>query len=103
MSETDELRPSAQTTLQRVSQLLRKHDVVEGLVERSEQGPRQGLVENLVQKLHLVELQKLLAPLHPADVAYILESLPLEQRLIVWGRVKGEREGEILLEVSDAV
>jgi magnesium transporter len=48
-------------------------------------------------------LQKLLDTLHPADVAYILEALPLGQRLIVWDLVKAERDGEILLEVSDAV
>jgi magnesium transporter len=56
-----------------------------------------------VHKLHLVELQKLLGSLHPADAAYILESLPLEQRLAVWDLIDAEREGEILLEVSDAV
>jgi magnesium transporter len=75
---------------------------VENLVHRQE-GPRQELVENLVHKLHLVELQKQLDALHPADVAYILEALPLEQRLIAWDLVRAEREGEILLEVSDAV
>jgi magnesium transporter len=41
--------------------------------------------------------------LHPADVAYILEALPVEERLVVWDLVKAEREGEILLELSDAV
>jgi magnesium transporter len=49
------------------------------------------------------EIQGLLDELHPQDVAYILESLPLEDRLWVWGQVHGDREGEILLEVSDAV
>src|SRR5690606_29230821 len=60
-------------------------------------------VDNLVQKLHGVELQKLVDELHPADAAYVLESLPLEERLAVWDLVRPEREGEILLEVSDAV
>jgi len=41
--------------------------------------------------------------LHPADVAYILEALPLEERQVVWDLVKAEREGEILLELSEAV
>jgi magnesium transporter len=41
--------------------------------------------------------------MHPADIAYLLESLPLEERQIVWNLVKAERDGEILLEVSDAV
>jgi magnesium transporter len=102
MSELDETRPSVHDSLERVSELLHKHELVEGIVHR-QSGPRQELVENLVHKLHLVELQKLLDTQHPADVAYILESLPLEQRLVVWDLVKSEREGEILLEVSDAV
>ena len=51
----------------------------------------------------LDELQRELDRLHPADVAYILEALPLDERLVVWDLVKAERDGEILLEVSDAV
>ncbi|MCC6212493.1 MAG: magnesium transporter [Burkholderiales bacterium] len=41
--------------------------------------------------------------LHPADVASILEALPLEERLVAWHLVNAEREGEILLELSEAV
>ena len=48
-------------------------------------------------------VQARLEELHPADVASILEGLPLEDRLWVWGLVRSDREGEILLEVSDAV
>nr|WP_308417827.1 magnesium transporter [Microvirgula aerodenitrificans] len=65
--------------------------------------PRQQLVENLVHKQHSAELSKKLDQLHPADVAYILESLPLDERLRVWDLVKADRDGDILLEVSDAV
>lgn len=102
MTELDKSRQRIHDNLRRVTELLHKHGLVEGLVQR-QQGPRQGLVENLVHRLHLVELQKLLDALHPADVADVLESLPVEQRLTVWDLVKAEREGEILLEVSDAV
>ncbi|HDZ56332.1 MAG TPA: magnesium transporter [Pseudomonas xinjiangensis] len=55
------------------------------------------------QSRHLEELQRKLEELHPADIAYILESLPHDERLAVWQLVKSERDGEILLEVSDAV
>ena len=65
--------------------------------------PKHSLVEMLVHKQNLAELQKKLDELHPADVAYILEALPIEERLQVWDLVKAERDGEILLEVSDAV
>ena len=102
LSEREETSSGVQDNLRRVTELLHKHELAESLVHR-QQGPRQELVENLVHKLHFVELQKLLDALHPADIAYILETLPLEQRLIVWDLVKAEREGEILLEVSDAV
>jgi magnesium transporter len=40
--------------------------------------------------------------MHPADVAYVLENLPLEERLLAWEQVSADR-GEILLEISDAV
>ena len=59
--------------------------------------------EDLDQRDSLRELQLKLEELHPADIAYILESLPLDQRLTVWQLVKSDRDGEILLEVSDAV
>ena len=49
------------------------------------------------------ELRAKLDALHPADIAYILEALPPEQRLRVWDLVKADRDGDILVEVSDAV
>jgi len=48
-------------------------------------------------------LQDEIGVLHPADVAYILEALPPEQRLEIWNLVKADQDGEILLEVSDPV
>ena len=51
----------------------------------------------------LPELERQLNALHPADVAHILEMLPIDDRLLIWDLVKQERDGEILLEVSDAV
>ena len=61
------------------------------------------LVDEPGPQAELRELQKRLDDLHPADVAYVLEGLPLEDRLLVWGLVRSDRDGEILLEVSDAV
>ena len=48
-------------------------------------------------------VQQQLDELHPADIAFMLESLPLDERLALWQLVKPDRDGEILLEVSDAV
>ena len=102
MAKTQESKESLQGSLQQVIRLLNKHKLVEGLVHKQDM-PKHDLVESLVHKQNLAELHKKLDALHPADVAYILEALPLEQRLDVWDMVKAERDGEILLEVSDAV
>jgi magnesium transporter len=104
MSDLEETKPheSVQDNLQLVIALLAKHRVVEQLVHKQEM-PRHELVESLVHKQNIVGLQKKLDTMHPADVAFILEALPLEDRLVVWNLVKADRDGEILLEVSDAV
>src|SRR5437879_7795120 len=57
----------------------------------------------IADKGRRVELHAKLDALHPADIAYLLEALPLEERLTVWNLVKADRDGEILLEVSEAV
>ncbi len=88
--------------LQAVQELLHRHRLVENLVARQD-APKQHLVEQLVHRQHLTELRSKIERLHPADIAFILESLPLEERLVVWDLVKADRDGEILLEVSDAV
>jgi magnesium transporter len=88
--------------LEQVKVLLQKHRMVEGMVHKQDM-PRHELVESIVRRQNDAELQKKLDKLHPADVAYILEALPLDERLVVWDMVKAERDGEILLEVSDAV
>jgi magnesium transporter len=49
------------------------------------------------------ELQALLDGLHPADLADVFESLPLQDRLAVWQLIRSDRDGDILLEVSDSV
>ncbi|MBL8444323.1 MAG: magnesium transporter [Zoogloeaceae bacterium] len=91
-----------QQHLRDVQELLARQKVVENLVHRQDM-PRHALVEGLLHKQHLAELQNRLDEFHPADIAYVLESLPLDDRLVVWNLVKAERDGEILLEVSDAV
>ena len=98
----ERLKESLGQSLQQVIGLLEKHQLVESLVQKQDM-PKHELVESLVHKQNLNSLQKKLDALHPADVAFILEALPLEPRLKVWELVKAERDGEILLEVSDSV
>ncbi|AGA90884.1 Mg2+ transporter MgtE [Thioflavicoccus mobilis 8321] len=85
-----------------VQLLLSRQRLVEGLVHRQSMA-HQDLVESLVHKQHEAALGRKLERLHPADIAWILEALPFTERLLVWDLVKADKDGEILLEVSDAV
>ncbi|MDD5033260.1 MAG: magnesium transporter [Methylococcaceae bacterium] len=88
--------------LEQVIELLGKQRLEETILQHQTM-PRHDLVETLLHKRHQASLKQKLDQLHAADIAYILEALPLEQRLVVWNLVKSELDGQILLDVSDAV
>lgn len=96
---------NVQDHLQQVQQLLEQQAPDESVAQLQEaaQAEVQGLAASLLSPRHLAGLREKLSSLHPADVAYILEALPIDQRLLVWDLVKADRDGEILIEVSDAV
>ena len=102
MTDIQESKDKLSDTLDHVVTLLKKHQLVERLVHNQEM-PNHELVESLVHRQNKIELQNILNALHPADVAHILEALPLDDRLYLWDLVKVDRDGDILLEVSDAV
>ncbi|MBI2318598.1 MAG: magnesium transporter, partial [Betaproteobacteria bacterium] len=85
-----------------VQELLRRRRLVTILAEEEDEAGRTGEVSRALQQLD-GELVTRLERMHPADVAAILEALPLGERLALWNLVKPEAEGDILLEVSDAV
>ena len=45
----------------------------------------------------------MLGNLHPAEIAHVLQSLPPEERELVWPHVPSEHEGEVLLHLPDDV
>lgn len=105
MAEANNTQSSEEKHKQHLAQvldLLDKQRLEESLLQQQSM-PRHELVETLLHKQHQVALKHKLDQLHSADIAYILESLPLEQRLLVWHLVKSELDGQILLDVSDAV
>lgn len=94
----------AQLALTRVQEQLRRHALVEQLVHKQEEGDERGpLVEGILQRQHESELRALVNSLHPADIAFILESLPKEERQMIWQLVRSEFDAEVLLEVADWV
>ena len=105
--DAPEPRERIEDTLARVTALLRRHRLVEGLVNEQLRHARDDgapvLLQSPVTQKSKAELEHTLARLHPADIAHVLEAVPLDERLYIWNLVRAERDGEILLEVSDAV
>lgn len=53
------------------------------------------------ESLHHVHAQ--LKDLHPAEIAHVLESLPAEERLALWGLIDPEQHGAVLVHLNDEV
>jgi magnesium transporter len=47
--------------------------------------------------------QRMVAAMHPAEIALLLESLPPRQRELVWSMVDPEIEGDVLLELNENI
>jgi magnesium transporter len=91
-----------QESLETLVRLLERHRVLEALAQRHE-GPRRELVEQLQRRQNLAELQRHLAAMHPADVAHVLEALPLDDRRMAWEQLDVESAAAVFVELSEAV
>lgn len=92
-----------------IIELLSRQAVERELTSRAGEGStrvapaKQDVVAQLVARQHQAALEQRLAQFHPADIAFVLESLEPEARDLAWSLVREERRGAVLLETSDAV
>ncbi len=61
------------------------------------------LLSQALDSGRLGPVRRLVNTLSPAEIGDLLESLPLNQRLVVWGLVDAEDDGEVLVHVDDEV
>jgi magnesium transporter len=102
MKNNIERKESLNDLIEQIDELLESSESSENSNENSVD-EKHALIKNLVSKKNISSLESLLDDLHPADIADILESLPVQKRLVLWDLVKSENEGDILIEVSDSV
>ena len=95
----------ASNALARVQQIFeRLEDLPENKRQKKESGENEEKSEAApVTPEAAEELREICEKLHPSDIAWVLEALPLDERLALWNFVKSERDGEILIEVNDGV
>lgn len=88
--------------IEQIQELLKKHELVETVLAQQEgSSERADIVQTVLGRKHSAELGGLINHLHPADIAFILESLPSEARIKVWNAAHADYDGDILLEVED--
>ncbi|MEI8169807.1 MAG: CorA family divalent cation transporter [Rhodoferax sp.] len=88
-------------SLEKVSEMLAKQKLVEGMVH-GQNMPRQDIVETLLQRQHLAELHNLMTQLPTDEIGSILEALPIEDAQLLWKQIPENRENDVLWEVSDS-
>lgn len=92
----------AQLALQQLQSILKRQEVVEALAVRQyEEDSRSNLLEGLLHRQHENEIKAIVNHLHPSDIAFILESLPVQERQAVWQLVSAEHDADVLLEIDD--
>src|SRR5262245_40583252 len=91
-----------QQTLDGITRVLDKHRVLDTLAARQE-GPKRDLLEGLQHRQNLAELHKRVRGMHAADLAFVLEALPPDDRLTVWEQAGTEQAGHAFVEVSNVV
>jgi magnesium transporter len=89
-------------TLDGIARLLDKHRVLDTLAARQE-GPKRDLIEHLQHRQNLAELHKRVRATHAADLAFVLEALPPDDRRTVWEQTSIEQAGHAFVEVSNVV
>jgi magnesium transporter len=105
MSEDAAVRPHHRHLEQaraQVIELLSRQALERELVSRSG-NRRHDVVAHLVERQHQAALSQRLAQFHPADIAFVLESLAPEARAAAWSLVRADHRGAVLLEASETV
>jgi len=92
-----------ETTAHEIAALLGKQQLIQDLSRRQSSSPNQEVLDTLLTRQHDAELKARLHKLHPADIAYVLESLPPEERDRLWNLIDNRERGAVIMELADSV
>ncbi|MCG8379549.1 MAG: magnesium transporter [Proteobacteria bacterium] len=91
-----------QKTARAIEAIMKKQDVVSDFSKR-QSGPKQEVLDSLLNRQQNIELIRHLTRLHPADIAFILESFSTDIRKKLWPLINESDRGAVMLELSDEV
>ncbi len=91
-----------QSIIEDIVRLLERHRVLDELARRQAAGSRQ-IIEDLQHRQNVAEVQRRVRHLHPADLAFVLESLPRADRLAIWRDIDDAHAADALVELDETV
>ncbi len=91
-----------QATAAEIASLFDRQEMIQDLSKR-QTSPKQEILDTLLKRQQDAELIRKLNRLHPADIAYVLESLPHPARERLWGLIDEKERGAVLIELADHV
>ncbi|TAM86782.1 MAG: magnesium transporter, partial [Candidimonas sp.] len=92
----------AQLALREIQTILRREDVADTVASRqADDSDREHLFEDILPARFESRIRRIVNDLHPADIAFILESLPVAERQVVWQYVDPAHDADVLLEIED--
>ena len=90
---------TVQKCLEDIKLILEDHQDESGFIRN--QGISEPDISGDVKRVEsLSNLRDKLDEMHPADIAAMLEQLPLDERLIVWKFIPSELDGDVLLDLG---
>jgi magnesium transporter len=92
----------AQLALQEIQAILRRQEVAEAVSSRlADDDEHSRAFEGILPPRYESRIRDIVNGLHPADIAFILESLPVTERQVVWQLVDPSHDADVLLEIED--
>src|SRR5262245_53202291 len=88
--------------LDEIAGLLERHRVLDSLAHR-QNAPNRDVLEQLQHRQNLVDMQRRVRRLHPADLAYVLEMLPQDDRTLLLRGIDPQQAAETLVEIDPTV
>ena len=88
-------------TMEEIAAMLEHHRALETLARRQDAAGR-GVADQLQRRQNEAVLQRRVRDLHPADLAFVLESLPPDARADVWAALDATQAAEALVELDGA-
>jgi magnesium transporter len=88
-------------TFDEIAAMLEHHRALETLA-RGQDATGRGVAEQLQRRQNVAELERRVRGLHPADLAFVLEGLPTDERLQIWSALDTQQAAEVLVELDQS-